>query len=354
MALQHPQTFTTFQRFTDLSSETVPANILISFVGQEGVFQTDQFFWGRRNSGSVEFWLVDDYHYANVRLFKQDISQDRQTLTLTSLDEHGNDLRFLVHNEAAIAQLFKSNIKQVWEMLSAMDANQASDEEIEEEQDELFRLMKTFQRNNIIATFPEILNNELSRSFILARSIADYGHEESAPNHLFSITNGYSHILFRDTDSWYDFTALRFSNGNTFHTPRQLERFHEEVIRRLKAEEITDQSVITPEWFVTNIVWAVPEGRSNGVLLYPSLAPQLEVELIAEENDVCFANITHWNFFGGELTPRIEWYLDDVLQSETSERFSFTQASGRLRCVVKETDCLGHERTASAENYKIA
>ena len=353
MALQHPNSFTTFQR-ADLTPETLPENVLVSFAGGNFVALPNQNVWDFRESGSYEFWQVDAYHVRHFRLFHAAISSDRQILTLTSLDEHGNNLRFLVHNEMAIAQLFESNIKLTEEMLAQMATNHANEEELEEEENSLFRMMKTFQRNNIISTFPDVLTNEVAQSFLDFHDMEELGQHDSGANALFIIANAYSHILFRDTNSWYDFTALQFSNGNTFHTPRMLERFHNEVIRRLKEAEVTEQSEITPEWFVTNFVWTIPEGRDNGVLLYPSIAPQLEVELIAEPNDVCFANITHRNFFGGEMTPRIEWYLDGELQSETSERFSFTQASGRLVCVVKEIDCLGHERTASAEDYKIA
>ena len=346
MSLQHPNAFTTFQRFTDLSSETVPENILASRTNSQFAFQADSFYWNQRDTGTYEFWQVDEYYYKHSGILRSSISDDRQTLTMTSLDERGNDVRFLVHNEMAIAQLYKSNIKQVWDMLSALESNLASDEEIDEEIDELFRLMKTYQRNNIIAQFPDILSNEVSHGYL--------NSNESSANLLFTISNAYNHILFRDTDSWDDFTNLRFSNGNTFHTPRQLERFHEEVIRRLRLAEVTDHLELSDEWLVNNFVWSIPEGRSNGVLLYPSLTPQVEVALIAEENDVCFADVTYWNFFGMDKNPRFEWYVDNELQAETSERFSFAGGGGLVRCVVKADDCLGNERTASAEHYKIA
>ena len=348
MSLQHPQAFTTFQRFTDLSSETIPENILVhdTISNYRGVYPLREYDWSQRNSGQYLFWQVDDYHFLNSYDFQQNVSEDGETLTLTSRDEFGNELRFIVHNEMAIAQLLKSNIKQVWEMLSALAANHASDEEIEEEEDELFRLMKTFQRNNIISTFPEIFTNEEARQLV--------ERLDRPANQLFPVANAYSHILFRDTDSWYDFTALRFSNGNTFHTPRQLERFHNEVIRRFKTAEISHYTDVTDEWFVNNFVWSIPEGRSNGVLLYPSLTPQVEVELVSEPNDVCFAGVTYWNFFGMDKNPRFEWYVDNELQAETSERFSFAGGGGLVRCVVKADDCLGNERTASAEHYKIA
>ena len=345
MSLQHPNSFTSFQR-ADLSSEELPENIVATSTGDSFIFQANEYVWTMRNDGFYEFWQVDEYHAKHLDFFGVSFSDDRQTLTLTSLDEYGNFLNFFVHNEAAIAQLYRSNIKQVWEMLSAMASNHASDEEIEEEENELFRLMKTFQRNNIIAQFPHILTNEVTLDYL--------NKNRPAVNPLFTIANAYSHILFRDTNSWYDFTALRFSNGNTFHTPRQLERFHEEVIRRLRLAEVTDQSQISDEWFVNNFVWSIPEARSNGVLLYPSLTPQVEVALIAEENDVCVADVTYWNFFGMDKNPRFEWYVDNELQAETSERFSFASGGGLVRCVVKADDCLGNERTASAEHYKIA